>query len=105
MKAKLKIIIITCAAASVFWCLVVVSFFWVCAKRQPRTDAISQLFRFGYHYVVIEQNYEGRNSTLVVDAIQTNSTGTGITRAELLRTNLIPSQTMMLGLRREKVQR
>jgi hypothetical protein len=105
MKSKLKIISITFAATTVFWCLVTAGFFWCGASPDAGNDAISQLRRLGYHYLLVEQNLQDGNSTLVVDAIYTNFTGAALSKVELLRTNLTPAQTMLLGLRRELGER
>lgn len=105
MKSKLKTILLTFVATTAFWCLVVIGFVWLSCPGPPGTNDITRLRRFGFHYVVCEQNHEGRDTTFIVEALQTNSTSPEISRAELLRTNLMPSQTIMLGLRRERTQR
>ena len=105
MKSKLKTILFTFVATTAFWCLAVIGFLWLSCPGQSSTDRLTQLRRIGFHYIVCEQNHEGRDTTLIVEALQTNSTSPEISRAELLRTNLMPSQTIMLGVRKEKTER
>jgi hypothetical protein len=102
VKSKLKTIIVTFIATTAFWCLVIVGFVWFSCPSQSSTDYTMQLRRLGFHYVVFDQNREGHDTTFVVEALQTNAIGSQISRAELLRTSLMPSQTIMLGLRRER---
>src|SRR5262249_29718548 len=96
------IILVTFAATTVFWCLVIVGFIWFASPGQADTSNIAQLRRLGFHYLVFDQNRQGRDATFVVESIQTNSAGPGFSRQELLRTNLPPSQTITLGLRKER---
>jgi hypothetical protein len=104
MKTKLKIIIVTFVATTVFWCLVVVGLFWLGSEQSSGVSFIEDARGRGFVAMMRAANEESQPVTFVVEELRTNATGAAASKAVLLERELTPSGEFWVGIRKTKAE-
>jgi hypothetical protein len=104
MKTKLKIIIVTFVATTVFWCLVVVGFFWFASEQSSGVSFIEDAHRRGFVVMMRAANEESQPVTFVVEELSTNATIAVALPVILLEWELTPSGEFWVGIRKTKTE-
>jgi len=102
MKTKRKIIIVTFVVTTVFWCLVVVGFFWFASEQSSDVSLIEDAHRRGFVGIMRAANQESRPVTYVVEELRTNATSAAASQVVLLERELTPSEVLWVGIRKTK---
>ena len=104
MKTKLKIILVTFATTTVFWCLVVVGFFWFASEQSSGVSFIEDAHRRGFIVRMRAANAESQPVTFVVEELRTNATRATASPVVLLERELTPSGEFWVGIRKTKTE-
>jgi flagellar basal body-associated protein FliL len=105
MKTKLKIIIVSSLATTVFWCLVVVvALVWFGSEQTSGVSLIEDARKRGFVAMMRAANVESQPVTFVVEELRTNATGAAASQAVLLERELTPSAEFWVGIRKTKTE-
>ena len=104
MKTKLKTIIVTFVATTVFWCLVVAGFFWFGSEQSSGVSLIEDAHRRGFVAMMRAANVESQPVTFVVEELRTNATSAAASPVVLLERELTPSGEFWVGIRKTKTE-
>ena len=104
MKTKLKIVIVTFIATTVFWCLVAVGLFWFASERGSGVNFIEDAHRRGFVAMLRAANVESQPVTFVVEELRTNAASAAASQVVLLERELTPSGEFWVGIRKRKTE-
>lgn len=105
MKSKLKIVVVTFLATTVFWGLFLVGLFWWGTHGHgTEVSWIDDAVSHGYLNLMRVWNDETQPVTFTVAEIRTNTTGTNTLEAILLERQLQPSGEFWVGIKKNKSQ-
>jgi hypothetical protein len=104
MKTKLKIILVTFVATTVFWCLVAVGFFWFASEQSSGVSFIEDAHRRGFVAMMRAANSESQPVTFVVEELRTNAMSAAASHVVLLERKLKPSGEFWVGIRKTKTE-
>ena len=96
MKARLKAIFITFLATTLFWCLVIVGFFWFFSRKSGAVSIVDDARQKGFVAMMYATSTESQPLTLTVEDMRTNISSTG---AVLLDRKLPPSGDFLIGIK------
>src|SRR5688572_27931185 len=98
MKAKLKIILLTFVATTIFWCLVVVGFlFWVSSVPGPGDNFVADAHRRGFFSMMGTTNSGSQPMSFVIEELRAN---TNAPKVVLLERQVPPAGEFWVGIRR-----
>ena len=104
MKTKLKVIALTFAATTVFWCLAIAGFLWLAPGSTDRCIHLEAADR-GFLTVMSARNIESQPVTFTVAEFQTNAASTDLLQNVLLERQLPPSGELWVGIKRTQTVR
>ena len=101
MKPRIKTIILTFIATTVFWCLVVASTFWLFGHKSGVSlveDATSR----GFVAMMSARNFESQPVTFTVSELHANTTSANEGQVVLLERQVPPSGEFWIGITKAK---
>jgi hypothetical protein len=102
---KIKIIILTFAATTAFWCLAIAGFFWWLTTRPSVTTSVwMDAQKFGYYSMMQATNDQSQAVTFVVSEIRTNLPLTATSEVILLERRLPPSGELWIGMKEKNTE-
>ena len=103
MKTKLKTIVITFIATTVFWCSVIVGCFWLLPKSTG-VSFIEVAQRRGFVGMMSARNAESQPVTFTVEELRTNTASADASPIVLLERQLPPAGEFWIGIKKTKTQ-
>ena len=105
VKIKLKIIIITFLATTVFWCLVIVGVFWLGPRQNSGVSIIQDAQQRGFVGMMSARNPDSQPVTFTVEELRTNVTRADTSQVILLERQVPPSGEFWVGIRKAKTEK
>ena len=99
MKSKLKTIIITFVATTLFWCLVVVCTIWLFRDNSGVSFTEDAMGR-GFVAIMSARNTEPQAVTFTVAELRTNTASANAQETVLLERQLPPAEEFWIGIKK-----
>lgn len=99
MKTKVRIIIVTFVATTVFWCLAIVGFIWS-STRNAGVDVVEDARQRGFVAIVKASNTESRQVTFSVEELRDGKPSADGSQVVLLERQLPPSGEFWVAIKK-----